>query len=316
MTKQKETRSIISFENSNSWLKRYSATGLVVIQAGYQENPGKLARKDPFNPVVALPGQVPRWYGQHACASRHVPIHGRSKVQTARDSFSACLQPADDGMNLEIIASHWNVDEFPDLVDTLLGRYSVIRNGQKIECDVIDVRPVLEGIGSYWAVEGNLERGNTLLLELGFGTAEMLQIDCNGEVYDGRVMDELGVSSMVKAIAADQTVRGLLQDTVSGVINPLLISKALKESSLGRISEDTWGSLKVKYGQEYFRSIQSFLKTQAASEFQGISNLVLTGGGAAFLKGIAPKISQNFLIPDQPEIASVRGAFMRGAINA
>jgi len=43
--------------------------------------------------------------------------------------------------------------------------------------------------------------------------------------------------------------------------------------------------------------------------------LVLTGGGAALLSSIQPKLSQVFIVPTQPQTASVRGAYERQMSN-
>jgi hypothetical protein len=51
----------------------------------------------------------PRWYGATTCEGQHVAIHGRSKIETARDGFAACLQAADDGCDRIVVARHWHV---------------------------------------------------------------------------------------------------------------------------------------------------------------------------------------------------------------
>ena len=299
---------LVSFENSNSWIKRHDSQGTLVIQAGYQENPGKMARKDNENPVVALAGQSPRWYGSLACESRHVAIHGRSKIETARNSFAACLQPLDHCRDLVVVASHWNQDDFPALQKALLGQYRVIRNGEEIQCAVTQVVPVLEGIGSYHAVKSQLKPGKTLLVELGFGTGEFWIIGSDGEVQDGAPVDALGVYNLANAIAADQTVRSLVQDD-SGHVSRSLISAALKADSLGRIDEAQWSAIKAKYGVDFLQSLQGFVTTAFGEHSQSIVNIVLTGGGAALLRSIQPKVDSVFIIPDQPQVASARGSY-------
>jgi hypothetical protein len=299
---------LVSFENSNSWIKRTDEAGTLVIQAGYQENPGKMAHRDNENPIVVMQGQRPRWYGSIAMSGRHIPIHGQSKVETARESFAATLQPGDHQRDLTVVASHWDQDEFPRLQTALKGQYRVIRNGQDIQCTVSKVIPVLEGMGSYHAVSDQLKTGSTLLFELGFGTAEIFQIDSNGRVLDGRIADALGITTLVDAIAADPTIRGLLQDA-SGTVNQSLISAALMADDLGRVGSDAWSAIKNKYATEYLKRLQGYVRIHYADQAQGITNMVLTGGGAALLADVQPKVKQVFIVPDGPQTASVRGSY-------
>ena len=56
----KHTR-LVSFENSNSFLKRHDSEGSLVIAAGHRENPGVHAHSDDENPILILEGQRPRW---------------------------------------------------------------------------------------------------------------------------------------------------------------------------------------------------------------------------------------------------------------
>jgi hypothetical protein len=267
-----------------------------------------MAARDNANPIVLINGQCPRWYGSRACGGQHVSIFGRSKIDTARDSFAATLQPSDHGRDLIVVASHWDRDEFPALVRALSGQYRVIRNGESIQCNVAQVLPTLEGMGSYHAVKANLNQGQTLLLEIGYGTAEVWLIDAAGDVVDGRPVDALGISALVKAIAADPTVRGLVQDE-SGTVNKTFISAGLQQPTLGKIGEANWTAIKAKYAGEFLKTLQGHVKTEYGDDLQTINNLVLTGGGAALLKAIQPKVGSVFVIPDRPQTASVRGSY-------
>lgn len=168
--------------------------------------------------------------------------------------------------------------------------------------------PILEGMGSYEAVKARLQPGGTLLIELGFGTSEQWVFDGKGRITSGQTVDEFGINRLCSSIANDSALRGLCSDN-SGAVNPSLISQALREETIGRIKSDTWKSIKATYGGEFLRSLQGYLRTQFADQNQSISNVVLTGGGAAFLQSIQPKVSQVFIIPDGPQTASVKGAY-------
>lgn len=303
----KHTR-LVSFENSNSWLKRHDDEGTLVIQAGFTETIDDVVSGNDENPIV-INGSTRRWYGARACQGQHTRIHGRDKVQTARESFTACLRASDHGRDLIVIASHYNSRELKDLKAALEGQYSVYRNGDEIQCTVTEVRPVLEGMGSYRAVKPSLEAGNTLIVEIGYGTAEGWLIDESGEVYGGRPGTDLGVSKLVDRLSKDATVRSGLGVASGKSVNLSTVSAGLKAETLGSLKADQWRAVKRKYVNAWFEDIQSHIALSFESELQSVSNLVLTGGGAALLNSVKPEVIEYFLIPDSPQTASVVGAY-------
>ncbi|MBD2034020.1 hypothetical protein H6F76_03010 [Leptolyngbya sp. FACHB-321] len=310
-TRAKHTR-LVSFENSNSFLKRHDSEGTLVIQAGYRENPSDSAHADDENPIVILNGTAPRWYGSIACQGQHIRSFERSKLETAREAFAACLRPSDDGRDLIVVASYWDRKDLPAMERALLGTYNVIRNGESICCTVTQVLTVVEGIGSYWAVESRLQHGQTFLLEIGFRTAEEWLIDETGRVIDGRPVTQLGIFNLVNAIANDATVRATLSNgDRSDSINLSLISAGLQRQTIGRLAVDQWQAIKTKYASEYLKSLKGYLRTQYASIYQSTANSVLTGGGAALLLNLQPRLSDLFVIPQEPQTASVRGSYAR-----
>lgn len=299
---------LVSFENSNSWIKRHDSEGTLLVQAGYRENPNANSLTDDENPIVIVSGSRPRWYGEIACQGNHTKLHGRNKVETAREAFTATLRPSDDGCDLIVIASHWDKPALESLKAALTGQYKVTRNGKEIRCTVTQVLPVLEGIGSYEAVKDRLKPGSTLLIEVGFGTSEQWVIDSKGRIISGQTVDEFGISRLCQAIAQDSNIRSLCSDN-AGSVNPSLISQALREESIGRVKAENWKVIKANYGGEFLRSLQGYLRTQFADQGQAITNIVLTGGGAAFLQSIQPKVSQAFIVPENPQVASVKGSY-------
>lgn len=300
---------LVSFENSNSWLKRHDEQGTRVIQAGYRENPTDSAHSDDENPIV-ITGNQRRWYGAIPCRGVHVRSFERSKIETARNSFAACLRPDDHGHDLTVIASHWNRKEFGLLEQALKGQYRIIRNGREIRCNVTEVQPILEGMGSYHAVIDRLNPGQTFLLEIGFGTAEEWVIDENGLVIDGRPVTQLGILNLVNSIAADPTVKQTLGNgDASLTVNLSAISAALQKPTLSRIGENNWGAIKRKYATEFYQSLKGYLRTTYGQQLQSMDNVVLTGGGAALLASLVPDLGEFFTVPDRPQTASVRGAY-------
>ena len=302
---------LVSFENSNSFIKRHDDQGTLIIQSGFTESISMMSKGDDSNPIV-ITGSSKRWYGARACMNSHTRIHGRDKVATARDAFSACLRPSDSGRDLIVTASHWDYQNLNALKTALSGRYSVIRNGEKIECTVTQVLPILEGLGSYYSVKNKLENGFSLLIELGYGTAEQWILDQSGEVVDGSPVTSLGVCKLVDTIAADPTVRaGLGISNNSTSVNLSLVSAGLQSDTIGKLSAEQWRSIKKKHVNAWFETIQSHLSTQFESQNQNLVNLILTGGGSALLLSVKPEIVEYFTIPNNPQTASVVGAYDR-----
>ena len=307
--KTAKTTRLVSFENSNSWLKRHDDEGTLVIQAGYTESIGMMAKGNDENPIV-ISGSSKRWYGSKACLDDHKRIHGLDKIGTARESFTACLRPSDHGRDLIVIASHWDYGNLSDLKTALTGQYKVHRNGKEIQCTVTQVLPVLEGLGSYEAVKSKLEPGYSLLVEVGYGTAEEWLIDESGEVVDGNPVTALGVAKLVTSIAADPSVKaGLGITSNSTSVNLSLISAALQSETLGKLTADQWRAIKRKHVNAWFEMIQAHISTKYESQSQNLVNLILTGGGGALLKSVKPDVIEFFTIPDRPQVASVIGAY-------
>jgi hypothetical protein len=305
----KHTR-LVSFENSNSWLKRHDDEGTLVIQAGYKLNPNAMEQRsrDEQNPIVVVAGQPPRMYGVKACTGNYTPMNGLSKIETARDSFTACLRQTDHERDLVVVASHWDVENLKALETALKGQYNAMVNGHEIRCNVISVVTVEEGLGSYHAVKSQLKPGSTLLVEMGFGTCELWLVDECGNPYDGRAIDKLGISSLCSELIQDAQIRSLSQDNANA-ITPAFISRYLADGHPSRINADVWDKLKAQYATEHLKRLQAEIKNEWASKLQDVPNIVFTGGGAALLASIQPKLRQVFIIPDRPQTASVRGSY-------
>lgn len=306
----KHTR-LVSFENSNSWLKRHDDEGTLVIQAGYKLNPerSEIKARDEANPIVVVSGQAPRWYGSKASLSaNYTTMNGQNKIDTARESFTACLRSSDHERDLVVIASHWDDEHLDSLKAALVGQYKATVNGNEIRCNVISVVCVEEGMGSYHASKSQLKPGSTLVIEMGFGTAEFWLVNEEGQIFGGTPNDKLGISQLCKDLARDPHVSALGSDN-SNSIGVSMLSRYLMSGHPSRISEDVWTKLKGQYSAEHFKRLQSVLRDQWADKLQDVPNIILTGGGAALLVSMQPKLRQVFVIPENPQIASVKGSY-------
>lgn len=300
----------LSFENSNGWLKRYdSDLGCRRVQAGHIENPPSMAKRTDETPVL-ITKSGKHWYGSLACERDHTASFERDKLETQRQHFTVMLHESDDGKELEVVAAHWDIDALHQVERSLLGSYSVVRNGHQINCEVVKVHAVLEGVGSWHSARPHMQPGKALVIEMGQRTGEEWLIDEYGEVESGRVVEKLGVLSVLRAIAAEDSVRqALTHGESSATVNLSLLTARLSGPTLGRINQANWTAIKAKYAKEYMRTIRGYLKAEYASQTQAIQNIVLTGGGAAFLSACCPTVSEFFIIPRDPQFASVCGAY-------
>ncbi|NET38999.1 MAG: hypothetical protein F6K19_44670 [Cyanothece sp. SIO1E1] len=294
---------LVSFENSHSWLKRHCQDGTLLIQAGYRPNPTGRFYRDDENPLV-INGTENRWYGSRACQGEHVnPLYAR-KESTARENFAACLRQSDDNKSLAVVVSHWDEDTAQGIGNALIGDYSITRNGHQINCTVVEAFPMLEGMGTYHLVRPRLSTGSTLLFELGQGTSEEWLIDKAG-FPEGNVTEQLSVGTLVKRIAEDQTVRGQLLSLGEQGVNLSLVTQALRTNELGSLHPEQWELIKNKYVAQWYEEVKAYVLKKHGNALQTVKNVVFSGGGAALLKD---RLSFA-IIPDQPETASVRGAY-------
>jgi hypothetical protein len=319
-TRSPDTVRLVSFEPSHSWIKRHDSEGTLMIQAGYRVNPVGMFLKNDENPLVVYAGSR-RWYGAIACQGQHESPLNVRKTDTSflEGSFAAALRPTDHGKDLVVVVSHWDLDESEKMAKFLEGRqFDVTRNGTVIQCKVVKAIAELEGRGSYYLVRGQLRPGSSLLVEMGYGTAEEWVIDQDGN-FSGKASDTLSVGKLAEKIANDPTVRSQLMGIAEAAVNQELISKALRSGTLGKMDAQTWSLVKTKYVTAWVESVKAYIRKTYAAELQTVSNVILTGGGAALLKDRLPAA---FLIPDSPETASVRGCYQHylslvgGALDA
>ena len=136
------------------------------------------------------------------------------------------------------------------------------------------------------------------------------KVDEDGNPYDGRAIDKLGIASLCSELIQDAQIRSLSQDNANA-ITPAFISRYLADGHPSRIHPDIWSKLKGQYATEHLKRLQAEIKNEWASKLQDVPNIIFTGGGAALLASIQPKLRQVFIIPENPQTASVRGSYDR-----
>ncbi|NEO34517.1 MAG: hypothetical protein F6K36_29800, partial [Symploca sp. SIO3C6] len=189
---------------------------------------------------------------------------------------------------------------------SLAGQYDVTRNGDRIRCRVVKAIPEAESLGTWHLLRDQLIDGDTLLFDLGNGTTEEWVIDRNGEIIDGNATDSFPVSGLVGAIAKDPLIRGKLCPLAEQSPNTDLIVRALRSGSIADIPLERWEAVKQQHIDEWWTQIKSYLLKAHGSTLQSVANVIFTGGGTELIRNRLPK---QFLSPEQPQSASVRGMY-------
>lgn len=304
----------IAFEPSNSWLKRCCDNGVLLVQTGWNA-PARNGRKvdDNENPTV-VSGNLKRQYGRKALSRTGATCFDFSKKEDeARRFLEAILLPDDDGQEIELIVSHWDAATLDGLQSKLKGDYSVLRNGHKINCRVKETIGLFEGEGTYLATKaaGDLNPGNTLVIEVGFGSSEFWMFDRHGNP-EGDPITEFSVSRLVEAIANDDNTRVLFGVAVGEKPDTPRISALLKGvSPEDAIDLNTWKSIRKRHVTEWAKAFSAYLTKHYAREIRAAGTVVLTGGGAEILRPYFTNVPK-FFIPHNAQTASVTGAFHFG----
>ena len=319
--KAKQQKRVIAFENSHSWIKRADEEGTMILQAGYAFNPGKATvraiNKELREDVLVFEkGQEcrKRLYGKYACSNmRPETLDNADKVETARQSFAAMLRPSDHMQELVVVASHWDADKACQICDRIKGDYSVTVNGDSIMCRVVEAIPILEGAGTWHLLktQEGLEEGATALYELGFGTTEKRWIDEDGVVMGQDPDESLCIKALVGEIARLPHIQTALTRKDQQAANEAILSRALKEHNLPRL-KSSWDAVVQASVQDWVTKLfQEFMADPLASS---ATNWVLTGGGAELAKPYLADcdLLDTFVIPDNAQTASVRGAYLHG----
>jgi hypothetical protein len=304
----------IAFEPSNSWLKRCCERGTLLIQAGWNSPPRNGRKTDDNENPTVVSGNLKRQYGRKALSRTGASCFDFSKKEDEAQRFlEAVLLPEDDGQDIELVVSHWDATTLDSLQDRLKGDYTVIRNGHKISCRIKETVTLFEGEGTYLAAKaaGNLNPGDTLVIEIGFGSSEFWMFDCHGNP-EGDPITEFSVSRLVEAIANDDNTRILFGVTAGEKPDTPRISALLKGASAeDAIDLNVWRSIRKRHVTEWAKAFNAYLTKHYAREIRTAGTIVLTGGGAEILRPVYSKVPK-FHVPHEAQTASVKGAFHFG----
>ena len=203
----------------------------------------------------------------------------------------------------------------PTLTDSLYGKYEAVVNGVPIKCEVVSVKFLVEGFGTYdHLISSNqIAPGRTLLAELGHGTVEVLLIDSDGtptvETYE-----DLGVRKVIDEIVSHPLLTAL-SGTRSRRFSPPMVVNALRTGvpPSGRVSAEQWQSILTPAVDAYWERVRNFMLNTYSDDFETVTNIVLCGGGSMLLGDrIAPPLTR----PKTAQTSSVEGAYHWALRNA
>ena len=298
----------IAYEPSNSWLKRHDAEGTIVVQAAWA-SVGRTRIPQKEGNVIVETKDYRRVYGPQALSvSGYTTPDLSDKSKTARETFTACLRPSDDGQRLSVVISHWDEVKGHEIVDSLLGSYEATINGRPVSCEVINVRFILEGTGTYHQLLacGEIEAGPTLLCELGHGTSEIWVLR-DGQTPLGSANEDLGVRKVVNEIGSHPQLLALTGTRSRGFSQALLVASLRSgQSPSGRLSQEVWESILFPAVDTYWERVKNYVLNHYADDLQSVSNVVFCGGGAELL---GDRIGEPFTRPVEAQTSSVRGAY-------
>lgn len=309
---------IVSYEPSNSWIKRVDGEGEIIIQAAWADLGRQQMGPNPDSPIVLRKGdtgQVRRVYGTRAITiTPHTTPDKADKANHARDWFYATLRETDHLCSLTVVVSHWDLAIAETIARSLKGRYDAIVNGHQINCTVTEAIAVREGFGSWHLMQraGQLDPGATLLLVLGHGTTEEWLVDDDGEMT-GLPSEALAVRHLVDRLANHSTLLDLaaLDRSKAGSrgFSPALITAALRNgtSPSGRLALERWEVIRETAVDEWFEELKHHVITTHSDKLQYVSNVVICGGGAALL---GDRLQLPFTVPRNPQTSCATGAYL------
>ena len=308
---------LVSYEPSNSWIKRVDSEGEMVIQSAWcdlgRTKMGYETPKGRNRSPIVVRGDSRRIYGSRACLERgHITPDKAAKDQHARDWFYATLRPSDSFCDITIVVSHWDQEVGREMAKSLMGEYNAIVNGHEVQgARVVNVIPILEGFGTWHLMNasGQLQPGSTLLIELGQGTSENFMFSADGDVT-GEVTEDLCVRNLVQRLADHPTMLALSGSASQG-FNPALITSALAtgQSPSQKLTLERWEAIRESVVDEWASEVFHYICNTHSDRLQHVANVVICGGGAALL---GDRIQPPFSVPSCPELASVSGAYQWG----
>lgn len=256
-----------------------------------------------------------RTYGSIVCeTNNHIQGLNSRKTEEMRFTVAAMLRPEYNNKEIHLICIYNDPSEFSMLEKTLLGRYKVKINGVSIDCQVISVKCLHEGLGTYFYLQKNLHSDKANLekvkiYDLGFGVANCCVVN-NGVIEYYANVPELSVYNLASILEKSPLFQESITHFANGRSNYTSIAYALeKDLTLGSIPREQWNNLKKVALQGYFKNLRSHLRAPINNGNIFVNSYVLTGGGAALLKRESSILDSLFIIPNEAQLASLKGIF-------
>lgn len=283
-----------SLDIGNSSIKYATMSDPIVKQLTSAFRPSTrhtIARED--SPVVLLPDGTSRQWGIAATTSPHTLLAEVNKADFALECLAAVAGQGHHSLNLTI--SHHNPATAREMASNVTGQHRLsIDTGMGFEECFLDViaSPILEGEGTYKLLSSQLGP-DAVVVEVGFRTSELL-VYRKGQLATYEPDASLGVQSILRSLDSASRLDSDISDLTdldyqirSGNLNTPGLQEACK----------AW----------YKRLAGNF---SAKLRLSANSRFCFTGGGAALLRSLLPEIADKYVLPTNPETASVLGGLL------
>lgn len=283
-----------SLDVGNSYIKFARADRDMVIQMpSVFRDATRLCEPAEDSPIIAVPGQKARQWGIAATTTTHTQLAGVNKADFALEALVAVLGPGTHRLDLAV--SHHDRQTAADMARILQGHHRAtvdIGMGEEEAFLDLQTRVIREGVGTYRHLQSELGP-YAVIVEVGFRTAEIIVFQ------DGKA----------RAYETDATLG------VRSILETLDVSSRFDQD----VSALTQLDLKLRSGQTNLPG----LKDACSAWYQRLKGvfsskiridedcpIVFTGGGACLLRSIFPKMTESYVFPANPAIASVLGGLV------
>jgi hypothetical protein len=195
----------------------------------------------------------------------------------------------------------------PSLAEALKGQYRYFHNGFQMSVEVLSVDTEYEGVAG-WLYADTLglvpDKGYTLVVDIGSGTANVLVLDSEGEIVgEPQSYDKGGTVSLATALSQNS----LLYERLGDVPNLAYVIDGLADGTNEYCDTGIgWGGWMQPYVDRWLTSILSYAKTTYAAYLPRVRCFLFVGGNVHLLKTRLDSKPGVVLCPD-PELANVRG---------
>jgi hypothetical protein len=248
-----------------------------------------------------------RIYGEKVCQmASSIQGIGSRKAEEVRFFFASLLSSKCHNKKIDVFYIHNEEKDFSMIEKSILGVYKVKINGEVISTEVVSCQFLLEGLGSYFELKKtHALSGSTRILDLGFGVANELIVNEQGEVEYFATKQDFSMFMLAKTMESSEIFQTHLGSYTSNLTS---IAYALeKDRPLGSMTKEEWDKMKNYAISQYFKKLKNYLTSPNSNSSLFVNQYVLCGGGARILERENEAFKTAFLIPKDAATSSLIG---------